>query len=123
MPADISGSSSASRPKRSPANLRVSAQEDGAVIALSGELDVATAPILSQALDPAIERGGVVTLDVRELAFMDSSGLRLLLEGARRLEGRGKIVLRSPTRPVGRLLEISGVLGRTSAFEVEGGSP
>jgi stage II sporulation protein AA (anti-sigma F factor antagonist) len=50
-------------------------------VALSGELDLNTVEMLSEHLDSQL--GGeitTVTLDLRELAFMDSSGLRLLIE-------------------------------------------
>lgn len=106
------------RPERA-----LSISRDDGVVGVGGELDISTAPVLSEALEPAVERGGVVTLDVRDLAFMDSSGLRLLIEAARRLEGRGKLVLRSPGATVRRVLEVSGVIGQLPTLEVEGGDP
>ena len=44
-----------------------------------GELDLATAPQLEEALVSAIEAGDEVVLDLRELEFMDSSGVRVLV--------------------------------------------
>lgn len=52
-----------------------------------GELDLASAPTLSQRLRRFRERREPVLLDIEELEFIDVSGLRVLLavsEGARR---------------------------------------
>ena len=51
----------------------------GAVrIAVSGELDLATAPLLAAEL--ARHTGRPVELDLRSVSFMDSSGIQLLLD-------------------------------------------
>ena len=50
-------------------------------LALRGELDLGTAGRLEQALS---ESDGAVVLDLRELTFMDSTGVRVLLEAAER---------------------------------------
>jgi len=44
-----------------------------------GELDIATAPVLDEALIAQARIGGSVMLDLRELTFIDATGLRLLL--------------------------------------------
>jgi anti-sigma B factor antagonist len=55
--------------------------DDRVVVALSGELDMAEVPGLRQELD-AVEADGppVLVLDLRNLSFIDSSGLRCILE-------------------------------------------
>ena len=58
------------------------AREAGATrLVLRGELDLATAPQLEHALAAA---GDGVLLDLRGLTFMDSTGVRVLLEAAER---------------------------------------
>jgi len=52
---------------------------DGVVVSLSGELDLAGEPALERALDAARSAGGPVTVDLRDLKFIDSSGLRVLV--------------------------------------------
>jgi anti-anti-sigma factor len=49
------------------------------VLALSGELDLAGAPELSTALANAMEAGRELVVDLRELEFIDSSGLGALV--------------------------------------------
>jgi anti-anti-sigma factor len=57
-------------------------RENGACrVALRGELDLGTAAQLEQAL---AEAGDDVLLDLRGLTFMDSTGVRVLLEAAER---------------------------------------
>jgi anti-sigma B factor antagonist len=58
------------------------AREGGSTrVSLRGELDLATAPRLEHAL---AEAGDRVLLDLRGLTFMDSTGVRVLLEAAER---------------------------------------
>ena len=76
-----------------------------------GEIDAHTAPTLAAAMMqlPA----GVVTVDVAGVSFMDSSGLRVLLDVATRArEGGGDLVIVHPTPGIARLVEISGLGGQ-----------
>jgi anti-sigma B factor antagonist len=58
-----------------------SAEQSGsAVLTVSGEVDLATAPALQTALLAMMERGSArVIVDMAEVTFMDSSGLSALL--------------------------------------------
>jgi anti-sigma B factor antagonist len=87
------------------------AGDEGArVVRLRGELDVATAPSFERvllALRPPRQR---VVLDLSELRFMDSTGLRILLKARRAAsEGGWVLVLRSVPPNIRRLLELAGV--------------
>jgi anti-anti-sigma factor len=53
--------------------------EDVPVVSLTGELDMATAPQLEEAVERA-PAGSRVIVDLSELAFIDSSGIRALLQ-------------------------------------------
>ncbi len=67
-------------------------EEDGRLrIALIGELDLYTAPALDDALVEAEGEGWpLLVLDLTELEFMDSSGLRLILRTHARAGERGR---------------------------------
>ena len=85
-----------------------------AVIATTGELDLASAPDLS-ALADELMRNGVtnIIVDAESLTFCDSSGLRVLVSIANDLQrtgGRVAIVNAQPT--VRRVLELTGLGGR-----------
>ncbi len=84
------------------------AEGDGGrlLIRVSGELDLVTAPQMSAALAQA--SGRPVTVDLSELAFMDSTGLRALLSAARE---HADLRMRGPLEPpVQRLLELTQTL-------------
>ena len=97
---------------------------DGVVVTPHGELDLATQDELRGVLRAEIERGGV-TLDLSALRFLDSSGLRLILEtaeAARRDGFRFGVVPGSAT--VQRLFEVAGVSGLVPfRADREGGAP
>jgi anti-sigma B factor antagonist len=76
-----------------------------------GEIDAHTAPTLAAAM--AALPTGVATLDVAGVTFMDSSGLRVLIEAATRArEGSGDLVIVHSTPGIARLVEISGLGGQ-----------
>jgi len=74
-----------------------------------GELDLATAPELEEALVSAIEAGDEVVLDLRELEFMDSSGVRVLVVAHTRGGARFSLIPAGPASPVTKILAISGL--------------
>ena len=80
------------------------------VLALRGELDVATVPRLADPLREAIAAGKTaVVIDLGELTFLDSTGLMVLLNALRRVVRQGGnlvIVCTNPT--VLRLFDITG---------------
>lgn len=72
---------------------------DAVVVAVAGELDLATAPILQERITAAQElQPPLLVLDLRELTFMDSTGLRIVLaaDSAARREVRRLVVVRGP---------------------------
>jgi len=69
------------------------------LVGLRGELDVSTAPKVEHALRQLEENGAsVIVIDLRGLTFLDSSGLRLILEadGRARREDRRLLVVPGP---------------------------
>lgn len=84
-------------------------QERGgrSVLELAGELDLASAPGLADAIADA-SRSGHVLVDLSGLVFMDSSGLRVLLEAARDAQSDGwRLELRRGPETVQRVFTLS----------------
>jgi stage II sporulation protein AA (anti-sigma F factor antagonist) len=83
-----------------------------ALVALRGELDIATVPRVAEALDaldPAADGIRHVVLDLRDLTFIDLFGLRELLRNddyARSNRHNFAVVRGNPA--IDRLLEITG---------------
>ena len=89
---------------------------------LIGELDASNAEEFLDALLPQIDEGGDLVLNIAELTFIDSMGLRSLLRVATGLENTGKLFLESPQRAVARTIELVG-LEQTPNIAVVGGPP
>jgi anti-anti-sigma factor len=97
-----------------PFSVATDASGDRLVVAVRGELDLATAPELEAVLVPPLKEGGEVVLDLRALEFMDSTGVRVIVAAhvAGQESGGGLVLVRTdPAGPVGRVLEISGLDG------------
>jgi anti-anti-sigma factor len=80
------------------------------VVRVDGELDIATAPELESALLRPRPRDERVILDLAELRFIDSTGLRVLLRATKAAkDGRWELFLRNVPHNVRRLFALSGV--------------
>lgn len=79
------------------------------VLAIGGEIDLATAPELEAVLTEKVD-GGKTIIDLSEVGFIDSTGLRVLLTVHEAAESAGgQIVLITAEGPVTKLFEITGV--------------
>jgi anti-sigma B factor antagonist len=87
---------------------------DAALIVVSGELDIASAPELEQAFDQIrSESTTLVIVDLRELEFMDSTGLSIIVQAHQRLsEHNCELTLIKGPPQVQRLLDLTGVADR-----------
>lgn len=83
------------------------------MIAISGELDLASGPRLEEelsALDPDVT---LVVVDLRRLEFMDSTGLSIIVRAHQRLaEQERELSLVRGSPQVQRLLDLTGVAER-----------
>jgi anti-anti-sigma factor len=93
--------------------LAVETADDRVTYIPRGELDLATAPELEEKVLGAVREGGrVVVLDLRELTFMDSTGVRTIVAAHQVAEqtGNALTVIRPPRESaVSRVIEISGI--------------
>jgi anti-sigma B factor antagonist len=89
----------------------VSSDDERALVRLIGELDVAAAPQAMQAIAEAEEQWPTtLELDLSTLAFMDSTGLRLMLTTrARALESGRRLLLRRGPYAVQRVFEVTAL--------------
>jgi stage II sporulation protein AA (anti-sigma F factor antagonist) len=97
------------------------------VYAVAGDLDNASAVALSRRLASLAEGTvGDIVLDVSGVGFVDSVGLEALIRTHRALRDDGRrLVLRDPTPPVARLLELT-LMDATLVIEgasLAGGGP
>jgi len=77
---------------------------------VGGEVDAHAAPMLAERL--FMSTGSRIVLDLDGVTFMDSSGLRVIVQlHQRELEGGPELVITRPSRTVSRLFEIGGFAG------------
>jgi anti-sigma B factor antagonist len=91
------------------------------VVAVSGEIDIASAPRLITALNDAVGNcEQPVIVDLTGVGFMDSTGLALLLNAHRRLARRGKglavVCADGPVRRVFTITDMVDVLQVRGTF-------
>ena len=83
-----------------------------ALIAASGELDLAGVPAVTATLAEAVTaRCRRVVIDASALTFLDAAGLRALCTKPAGRDGDLDVVLRAPSPPVRRLLELTNMCG------------
>ncbi|WP_084285706.1 STAS domain-containing protein [Solirubrobacter soli] len=80
-------------------------------VAVRGEVDIAAVPALELALDGAIRSSfGAFVLDLCEVEFLDSSGLRLILRARALLAREDRaLAIVCPPGPVRRLFDETGI--------------
>jgi anti-anti-sigma factor len=84
-----------------------------AVARLTGDIDLATIADLESAIDAAREAtpDGDIVLDMRDVTFIDSSGLRVLVTAHdRQVADEARMTIIHPSPPVLRVLEVTGLL-------------
>jgi stage II sporulation protein AA (anti-sigma F factor antagonist) len=78
---------------------------------ITGELDASNALEVTQHLDERLRDPGDLTVDLSGLDFIDSAGMNVLINAARRIEGRGRMTIRCrQDGPVRRVMDLMGVV-------------
>jgi anti-sigma B factor antagonist len=87
------------------------------VIDVAGEVDVFTAPKLRERIIALLGEGKThIVINLKDVAFMDSTGLGVLVGGLKRVKERdGRLALASAQGTVQRVL---GVTGLNSVFSM-----
>lgn len=83
----------------------------GRVLELAGELDLATVERLdAELLQTPPDGSRILVVDLRGLTFMDSTGLKSMLQAEQLHRARGvRLVLVRGERPIQRVFEVSGL--------------
>ena len=75
-------------------------------ISVSGRLDTMTAPALEQELKPSYGSITELTLDFKELQYISSAGLRVLLSAHKAL--KGNLVIKNASQVVMEIFDVTG---------------
>ena len=104
-------------------SIACSATSDGPWVSLTGELDLASAPAVDDALRRAERDARSLVLDLRELTYMDAAGLAVVVDAnARALDAGRRFVVGVRSTCVRRLLELTRT-ERSLEVVVDPGAP
>ena len=95
---------------------QLSTDAEGVSLALAGELDLETVPELERELENIDETQlKRLVIDLRDLQFMDSTGLAAIIRAQRSAEANGHaLVVRRGSGQVQRLFELTGMSERVT---------
>ena len=89
---------------------KVARDGDAIVIFVKGEIDIATAERLRDAIEPHLGPRQTIVLDLSGVEFMDSSSLHVLAQARGTLSADGgSLFLRNPSVAAHRLVTVSGL--------------
>jgi anti-sigma B factor antagonist len=92
-------------------NVRVTKLGETPLLEAKGDFDHNTSGSIESALDEALADGNATVLfDLRQVTYIDSGGLSVILSGVRAMRERGWVGVIGPNPNVRRLLEIVGLL-------------
>ena len=101
--------------------LATSEVEGATIIAVGGEIDVYTAPKLREEIHRRLDQGDTrIVVDLTNVAYMDSSGLGVLIGALKRArEENGDLIVASPNPRIARILDVTGL---SKIFNVHAGT-
>jgi anti-sigma B factor antagonist len=88
------------------------------LLVVRGEVDLATVEAVRAQLTPALEHADKVVLDLREVTFMDTQGLAVVIEAQQSAAESGTrfVIVRAPEH-VHRLFEMIGLADRLTVVD------
>ena len=81
---------------------------DTLTISLTGRLDTLSAPELDSFLEKNCPAVDALILDLKDLDYISSTGLRVILKAQKALHGRGGVLIRSPNKIVSEVFAVTG---------------
>lgn len=81
---------------------------EGLEVLLKGRLDTTTAPSLEEALKGELDGINGLTLDCKELEYISSAGLRVLLGTHKAMKDNGGLVITNVCEDIMEVFEITG---------------
>lgn len=82
--------------------------DTGLTVKLRGRLDTATAPALEAELKSSLEGVERLTLDLQDLEYISSAGLRVLLSAQKTMNRQGSMAVRHVSQIVMEIFDITG---------------
>ena len=77
-------------------------------VELEGRLDTTTAPELEEALRASLDGVSELELDLNELVYISSAGLRVLLSAQKTMNKQGSMVILNANEDLKEIFEVTG---------------
>lgn len=94
--------------------MKIEKKENGSEITLmlEGRLDTTTAPQLEKEINECVEGAETLILDFKELEYLSSAGLRVLLAAHKSFmkKDAGKLIIRHVNETINEVFEVTGFL-------------
>ena len=90
--------------------MTITQKKDGGklTVELGGRLDTTTAPQLESELRPALDGVSELTLDMKDLEYISSAGLRVLLSTQKVMNKQGSMVILNANESILEIFEVTG---------------
>ena len=90
--------------------MEIRKKKDGSslTLELEGRLDTTTAPELEAELNQSLDGVTALTLDMAQLAYLSSAGLRVILAAQKRMNKQGSMVVRHVNETIMEVFEVTG---------------
>ena len=90
--------------------MTISQNKEGSklTITLDGRLDTTTAPELETELKTALDGVTELVFDIKDLAYISSAGLRVLLSAQKVMNKQGSMVIRGASEEVMEIFDVTG---------------
>lgn len=83
-------------------------QDSSLTLALEGRLDTITAPQLEAELKGGLDGVTVLILDLKDLVYLSSAGLRIILAAQKQMNRQGKMTVRHVCETIMEVFEVTG---------------
>ena len=83
-------------------------QENILTVAVEGRLDTTTAPDLEASLRESLDDAKELILDLKELEYMSSAGLRVLLSAQKQMSQQGSMKVINVNDTINEIFEVTG---------------
>ncbi len=90
--------------------LNISKTKDGSAltVTLDGRLDTSTAPELEESLKDDLSGVDALTFDLKDMAYISSAGLRVLLSTQKIMNKQGSMVIKNASEQVREIFDVTG---------------
>ena len=89
-------------------NIKVKKEMEEIIIFVGGRLDTTTAPQLEKTINENINNTKNLILDLKELQYISSAGLRILLSTQKKIQNIGSMKVKNVCEEIMEIFEMTG---------------